>query len=324
MADDEFVISDALRSLGLALRPLLARLRSEWHEISERIYMVIATSRPLNRLRDDAGLAAAERDDPAADFVREFNHIFSDATLVVQYRSQFRALWNAMTDSRPLSLPAEERLLRLTGGNPGLLADVLQRCRYHRWLDDPARLAERLAQESWREVRLPTADKLWRVLRPDERDDLVAVAEGQPININRQQALARLGLLDSDGRVFSEAFAAAVDRFRAEENRHERGLRVDAVNRRVMVDGQPVALRDGREMDILLALYARRGQVVPYRELIEAVYGEPGVPYDDAMLYSDKEALQRAIGRLCERIDPPRAYLINKHGVGYSLSTAVA
>ncbi|HRY89598.1 MAG TPA: hypothetical protein P5163_13905 [Rubrivivax sp.] len=29
MADDEFVISDALRSLGLALRPLLARLRSE-------------------------------------------------------------------------------------------------------------------------------------------------------------------------------------------------------------------------------------------------------------------------------------------------------
>jgi len=171
---------------------------------------------------------------------------------------------------------------------------------------------------------LPTADKLWRVLRPDERDDLVAVAEGQPININRQQALARLGLLDSDGRVFSEAFAAAVDRFRAEENRHERGLRVDAVNRRVMVDGQPVALRDGREMDILLALYARRGQVVPYRELIEAVYGEPGVPYDDAMLYSDKEALQRAIGRLCERIDPPRAYLINKHGVGYSLSTAVA
>lgn len=302
----------------------LARLRSEWHEISERIYMVIATSRPLNRLRDDAGLAAAERDDPAADFVREFNHIFSDATLVVQYRSQFRALWNAMTDSRPLNLPAEERLLRLTGGNPGLLADVLQRCRYHRWLDDPARLAERLAQESWREVRLPTADKLWRVLRPDERDDLVAVAEGQPININRQQALARLGLLDSDGRVFSEAFAAAVDRFRAEENRHERGLRVDAVNRRVMVDGQPVALRDGREMDILLALYARRGQVVPYRELIEAVYGEPGVPYDDAMLYSDKEALQRAIGRLCERIDPPRAYLVNKHGVGYSLSTAVA
>ncbi len=64
--------------------------------------------------------------------------------------------------------------------------------------------------------------------------------------------------------------------------------------------------------------------MVPYRELIEAVYGEPGVPYDDAMLYSDKEALQRAIGRLCERLDPPRAYLTNKHGVGYSLATAVA
>ena len=99
---------------------------------------------------------------------------------------------------------------------------------------------------------------------------------------------------------------------------------MDAANRRVLVDGQPVPLRDGREMDILLALYARRGDVVGYRELLEAVYAEPGVPYDDAMYYSDKEALQRAIARLCERIDPQRAYLTNKHGVGYCLSAAVA
>ncbi len=119
-------------------------------------------------------------------------------------------------------------------------------------------------------------------------------------------------------------FAATIGRFRAEEERHERGLRIDAANRRVMVDGRPVALRDGREMDILLALYARRGQVVRYRELVEVVYGEPGVAYDEAMFFSDKEALQRAIGRLCERIDPQRAYLTNKHGVGYTLSAAVA
>ena len=61
-----------------------------------------------------------------------------------------------------------------------------------------------------------------------------------------------------------------------------------------------------------------------YRQLVEAVYGEPGLPYDEAMFFSDKEALQRAIARLCERIDPQRAYLTNKHGVGYSLSAAVA
>ena len=42
------------------------------------------------------------------------------------------------------------------------------------------------------------------------------------------------------------------------------------------------------------------------------------------MFFSDKEALQRAIARLCERIDPQRAYLTNKHGVGYILSAAVA
>ena len=46
--------------------------------------------------------------------------------------------------------------------------------------------------------------------------------------------------------------------------------------------------------------------------------------YDDALIANDKEALQRAIARLCERIDPQRAYITNKHGVGYRLSAAVA
>lgn len=300
----------------------LARFRGEWHDISERIYMVIATCRPLRWLRDEADQEPGGRGDTALDFVREFRHIFADATLILNYRGQFSSLWASMSDGRPLDLHTEELLLRLTGANPGLLRDVLGRARLRGWLYD-TRLADRLAAETWRDAALPTADKIWRVLRPDERDCLVALAGGQHIDINRQQELARLGLIDSDGRIFSDIFAVAVLRFRDEEERHERGLRVDAVNRRVTVDGRPVALRDGREMDILLALYARRGEVVPYRELVEAVYGEPGGTYDDALYFSDKEALQRAIGRLCERIDPQRAYLTNKHGVGYCLSAAV-
>ncbi len=313
--------------LDPAMLYCLARFRSEWHDISERIYLVIATWRPLSRLRDDAG-----RDpdaDPAgreadADFVREFSHAFADATIALNYRGQFRALWESLTGGRPLDVRAEERLLRLTGANPGLLRDVLRRAQLRGWLDDPARLVERLAAEQWADAPLPTCDKIWRALRPEERDCLVALAEGRRIDINREQELARLGLLDADGHIFSEVFAATIGRFRAEEERHERGLRIDATNRRVLVDGRPVALRDGRELDILLALYARRGQVVRYRELVEVIYGEPGIPYDDAMFFSDKEALQRAIARLCERIDPQRAYLTNKHGVGYILSAAVA
>ena len=298
----------------------LARFRSEWHDVSERIYLVIATWRPLSRLRDDA----ARDSDADADFVREFSHVFADATIPLNYRGQFRALWESLTFGRPLDARTEELLLRLTGANPGLLRDVLQRLQLRGRLDDPMRLAERLAAESWADAPLPTCDKIWRALRPEERDCLVALAEGRRIDINREQELGRLGLLDADGRIFSDVFAATIGRFRAEEERHERGLRIDAANRRVMVDGRPVALRDGREMDILLALYARRGQVVRYRELVEVVYGEPGVAYDEAMFFSDKEALQRAIGRLCERIDPQRAYLTNKHGVGYTLSAAVA
>jgi len=305
----------------------LARFRSEWHDVSERIYLVIATWRPLSRLRDDAardpdGDAAGR--EAGAGFVREFSHVFADAAIPLNYRGQFRALWESLTFGRPLDARTEERLLRLTGANPGLLRDVLRRLQLRGWLDDPARLVERLAAEPWAEAPLPTCDKIWRVLRPDERDCLVSLAEGRRIDVNREQELARLGLLDADGRIFSEVFAATIGRFRAEEERHVRGLRIDAASRRVMVDGRPVALRDGREMDILLALYNHRGQVVGYRQLVEAVYGEPGVAYDEAMFFSDKEALQRAIARLCERIDPQRAYLTNKHGVGYSLSAAVA
>ena len=81
--------------------------------------------------------------------------------------------------------------------------------------------------------------------------------------------------------------------------------------------GRGRASGDGGPADARVVLYRDRA-------LVEAVYGEPGTAYDEAMFYSDKEALQRAIGRLCERIDPQRAYLTNKHGVGYSLSAAVA
>ena len=296
----------------------LARFGVEWHPISERIFLVIATWRPLGRLRDDGAGSDAN------EFVREFNRIFSDSTIVLNYSGQFLSLWDSLTDGRPLEMRNEDLLLRLTGANPGLLRDLLQRLQMRRWLDDPASLSTRLRQVDWAaEPPLPTCDKIWRVLRPDERDCLVTLAAGQPIDINQQQELTRLGLVNADGRIFSEIFAATVGRFRAEEDRHERGLRVDPANRRVTVDGRPVALKDGREMDVLLALYQRRGDFVPYRQLIEAVYGEPGRPYDDSLIANDKEALQKAVARLCERIDPQRAYILTKHGYGYILSAAV-
>ena len=308
----------------------LSRFRNEWPDVSERIYLVITTWRPLSRLRDDAGSDTADRESDArarateANFVRDFGHIFTDATLHLDHRANFRGLWDSVTAGRPLDRRTEEQLLRLTGANPGLLRDVLRRRQLRGRLDDPAALSDQLAAEDWTDPPLPTADRIWRVLRPDERDCLVSLAQSRPIDVNREQELARLGLLDADGRIFSDIFAKTIARFRAEEERHERGLRIDAANRRVLVDGQPVPLRDGREMDILLALYEGRGDFVGYRELIEKVYGQPGQRYDDALIANDKEALQRAIARLCERIDPQRAYITNKHGVGYRLSAAVA
>jgi len=324
----ETIVSDALQSPLLVLTNFdavyadlepemlycLARFPREWHELSERLYVVIATFRPLALLRDDA----------KDDFVRDFNHLFADATIVMNYSGQFRALWESLSPGEPLDLRLEDELIRLTGANPGLLRDVLRRAKSRGWPAAPVALLEQLRAEPWADAPPPTADKLWRALRPEERECLLALADGRPIDINRQQELARLGLVDADGRVFSAIFAATLGRFRDEEDRHERGLRVDEPNRRVYVDGKPAALKDGRELDVLLALYRRRGQVVEYETLVREVYGQEGQPYDMAMFFSDKEALQRAVNRLCERVDPQRVYLTTKHGVGYSLSAAVA
>lgn len=324
----ETVVSDALQSPLLVLTNFdavyadlepemlycLARFPREWHELSERLYVVIATFRPLALLRDDA------RD----DFVRDFNHLFADATIVMSYSGQFRALWESLSPGEPLDPGLEDELMRLTGANPGLLRDVLRRARSRGWPTAPAGLVEHLRAEPWADAPPPTADKLWRALRPDERECLLALADGRPIDINRQQELARLGLVDAGGRVFSALFAATLGRFRDEEDRHERGLRVDEPNRRVYVDGKLVGLKDGRELDVLLALYRRRGQVVEYETLVREVYGQEGQPYDMAMFFSDKEALQRAVNRLCEKVDPQRVYLTTRHGVGYTLSAAVA
>ena len=43
----------------------LSRFRNEWPDVSERIYLVITTWRPLSRLRDDAGSDTADRESDA-------------------------------------------------------------------------------------------------------------------------------------------------------------------------------------------------------------------------------------------------------------------
>jgi predicted ATPase/DNA-binding winged helix-turn-helix (wHTH) protein len=73
---------------------------------------------------------------------------------------------------------------------------------------------------------------------------------------------------------------------------------------------EPIPL-GGRVLDVLIALAARAGEVVPYKELISTVW--PGVTVEDANLRAHISALRKALG---DRRDGAR-YITNIAGRGY-------
>jgi DNA-binding response OmpR family regulator len=78
-----------------------------------------------------------------------------------------------------------------------------------------------------------------------------------------------------------------------------------AAERRLHVDGQPVAL-GSRAFDLLAALIARRDRVVPKNELIEVVW--PGLVVEDNNLQVQISALRKVLGTQAIATVPGRGY----------------
>jgi len=78
-----------------------------------------------------------------------------------------------------------------------------------------------------------------------------------------------------------------------------------AAERRLLVDGQPVAL-GSRAFDLLAALVARRDRVVPKDELIEVVW--PGLVVEDNNLQVQVSALRKVLGTQAIATVPGRGY----------------
>ena len=91
------------------------------------------------------------------------------------------------------------------------------------------------------------------------------------------------------------------------------GLRLDAAAREAALDGRPLAL-SRREFDLLAYLAARPGSVVPRRELLAQVWGQPDGG-DDATIDVHVSWLRRKLG---ESAAAPR-YLRTVRGVGVKL-----
>ena len=95
---------------------------------------------------------------------------------------------------------------------------------------------------------------------------------------------------------------------------HERGapprgtfgrFAILAAERRLLVDGEPVAL-GSRAFDLLAALVARRDRVVPKEELIEVVW--PGLVVEDNNLQVQISALRKVLGAQAIATVPGRGY----------------
>ena len=83
------------------------------------------------------------------------------------------------------------------------------------------------------------------------------------------------------------------------------GVEVDAAERRLRVEGRPVAL-GGRAFDLLVALLGRAGRLVSKDELLDAVWGRTIV--EEANLHVHVSALRKVLGPAAIATIPGRGY----------------
>lgn len=272
-------------------------------------YLVVSTARPFALLRDDLN-------DPK---VYELCARFAHGTVTADHDRYFDALLAAMTGvPHDRLVSVKDQLHRLSGGNPGLLTDLVHWIAAQRW-DDDAHLADGLEAHSWANEELPTAKRIWDVLRGGERRAALAVANGLAPDPAARRALEDLGILCGD-RIFSDAFRDRLSVFNRQTQTGQIGLRIDQATRQVFRDGQLLDFNDGaKPLEILLAIHKLRNNsgLASYNDLCQEVYGRR----NDR---NDREALQKSAGRMMVILrDSNGTYVRRVRGEGYWLSPDV-
>lgn len=302
----------------------LARFRSEWHQLSDHIYVIISTNRPAAMLRVEDTRPARER------LRREFDNQFAGATLSVRHEDAFGALWKALhpPNSVPLlSQTSAATLARLTGNLPAIAQEAKTVIGHRRWLNAQGELSPAVEQYHWDNPPLKTCIRIWQALEPPEQKHLLDLAAGRPVADDQRQRLYELGLLTPDGHIFSGIFARTIIRLQASrlEDIPEFGLYVDTDQRRVYYNGQEVFARETRESRFFWALYEQPNEVVTFLNLLVATnndYNVNAFKKDSIFRIHEQETLTRLAGRVKQKIGGVR--IVNVHGKGYKFLTDAA
>ncbi len=302
----------------------LARLRTEWHELSDHIYLVITTNRPSAMLRiDDAQPARETRR-------RHFDNLFVGATLTVRHNGPFKELWQTLhpgNTAPSLNSAGETTLERLTGNHLAIAEGARNVINMWRWLSVDGTLSPAVETYRWTDPPQQACINIWQALEPSEQRHLLDLVAGQPIADGHQRRLYDLGLLTADGRIFSDILAHAIVGLQSARSGTipTYGLHADEKQRRVYVNGQEVVKKETRESQFFWALYNKPNTTVPFIDLLVATneeYNVAAFKKDYAFRKLELEALSRLASRVTKKVG--RVYIKNVHGKGYMFQTDAA
>lgn len=149
---------------------------------SPNLYVVIATAKPLVDLRADLS------DDGI------FRRCFEPAALAVNYYKEqaFDELWNSLGRVGAAQPGTKDTLRHLTGGNAGLLKEIIARLEKADW---PRDLTGWLDAQQWAAPDMTYCRHILNALTLEERHGLACLAHGHTIPIVLQKRLERLGLI---------------------------------------------------------------------------------------------------------------------------------
>lgn len=309
------VILDEFDELYQSLSPWAPRrLRVLQDELGNRLLLVIATSRHLDRLRPEPE-------------TYEFREMFSQHTHVLRPLDTEDAtrLVAYLTDVRGLTLSSRQAQLAIdgSGGHPGLLERL---CRYFSLLPDdaaaPGPASPALVSET--EPIGEECRRLWTELEPDEQAALLALAGGDQMSKGSKAfvGVEDKGLVVADEagalHVFSPVFGAFVHKelLRQQESRR-RGPWYDAITRQMWLDDEEITRTLTPDQFAFLALLCENPNIVMSKDDIgEAVWpGQAEGTFSDYQIY-------KLVERTRAKIEPdPKnpIYIVSVAGQGYRL-----
>lgn len=163
--------------------------------------------------------------------------------------------------------------------------------------------------------------KLWGQLPAPAQESLLTLLAA---NSEARSDVARPDLLEfgivqpgNPPRIFSQLFAAYVNRQRRMRQPAQAGVWVDVDAGEVWVDGEHVPTLTDLEYRLLLLLYGRLGKICDKYQIVEAVWGQD---YIDEV---DDARVEKLVSRLRGKIEQDPAnpkYLMTVRGRGYKLA----